>query len=296
MKPYRSMLFVPGQMTSWVEKGIAAGADALILDLEDAVPADSKQEAREAVVQTIASLRDRETKCDLWVRPNSLDSGLMGVDLEAVVGPGLAGLFLPKIFTPLDVVRADALVTHFERRSGLAPESVRLIVALETASAMAQCEQIATASPRVGSLLGATGPDADVGRALGFEFTPEGLETLYLRSRVVLACRAAGLSHPLCGVWQDLHNIEGFRSFAEDNRQLGYRGILLIHPSHVAPANDVFTPSVETVELYRKLIAAFRGAEAKGSGAVDFQGQHVDLAHVKTAEDVIELAEAIRDR
>ncbi|MBV9921232.1 MAG: CoA ester lyase, partial [Pseudonocardia sp.] len=121
----------------------------------------------------------------------------------------------------------------------------------------------------------------------------EGLETLYLRSRIVLAARAASLHHPIGGVWQDLADLDGLRRFAEDNRRLGYRGLALIHPSHVAVANEVFTPSPETVAHYRRMIDAFRKAEAEGHAAVDFEGQHIDLAHAKTAEGVIALADAI---
>jgi citrate lyase subunit beta/citryl-CoA lyase len=287
------MLFIPGQKPSWVDKGVAAGADALILDLEDSVPAGMKDEARDAVAETLRTKGAAGPGSDLWVRPNPLVSGLLGADLEAVVGPGLAGLFVPKVFTALDIVRIDALVSHLEQRKGLEPESIPLIVSLETATSMAQCENIAAAAPRVASLLGATGPDADVGRELGFEFTPQGYETLYLRSRIVLACRAAGLHHPVCGVWQDIQDQDGFRTFAEDNRRLGYRGIVLIHPSHVAAANETFTPPPEKVAFYREMIAAFHAAEANGHAAIDFHGQHVDLAHVKTAQGVIDLAEAV---
>jgi citrate lyase subunit beta/citryl-CoA lyase len=286
------MLFMPGHKRDWVDKGIASGADALILDLEDSVPAALKGEARHGVADTLQE-KAGVGRADLWVRPNSLVSGMFGADVEAVVGPGLAGLFLPKVFTALDVVRIDAIVSHLEQRNGLEPESIGLIVTLETASSMAHCEDIAAAVPRVGALLGATGPDADVGRELGFEFTPRGEETLYLRSRVVLACRAAGLHHPLCGLWQDIHDVDGFRTFAEDNRRLGYRGIVVIHPSHAAAANEIFTPSPARVAFYREMIAAFHAAEADGHAAIDFQGLHVDLAHVKTAQSVIDLAEAV---
>ncbi|MDQ0382539.1 MULTISPECIES: HpcH/HpaI aldolase/citrate lyase family protein [Amycolatopsis] len=292
MKPYRSLLFVPGHKPTWADKALASGTDAVILDLEDSVPAGDKADARKTVAETLDRLADA-ARADLWVRPNSSVSGLLGADLEAVVRPGLAGLFLPKVFDAQEIVRIDAVVSHLEEREGLAPGSVGLIVSYETAVSMAHCEEIATASPRVASLLGATGPNADVGRELGFEFTPAGLETLYLRSRIVLAARAAGLHHPLAGVWQDIRDLDGFRRFCEDNRGLGYRGMVCIHPSHVAVANEVFTPSPEKVEFYRRMIDAFRKAEAEGSAAVDFEGQHIDLAHVKTAEGVIELAEAV---
>ena len=295
MKPYRSMLFVPGHKADWADKAIASGADAIILDLEDSVPAGEKGQARKTVRDTIDRLDAANVPAGVWVRPNSADSGLMGADLECVMTRGLDGLFLPKVFTAREVVGIDAVVSHIEQREGLERASVGLIITFETAASMAHCEEIAAASPRIASLLGATGPNADVGRELGFEFTPEGLETLYLRSRIVLACRANGLHHPLAGLWQDIADIAGFRRFAEDNRRLGYRGIVLIHPSHVAPANEVFTPTAEKVEYYRRMILAFREAEAQGSAAVDFEGQHIDLAHVKTAEGVIELARAVTE-
>ncbi|MEV6895562.1 CoA ester lyase [Kribbella sp. NPDC051137] len=294
MKPYRSMLFVPGHKPTWAEKGIASGADALILDLEDSVPPADKDAARMTVRETIGRLRETGVRADIWVRPNSADSGLQGADLEQVVVPRLAGLFLPKVFTAREVVGIDAVVSHLEEREGLEHESVGLIISYETAVSMAHCEEIAAAAPRIASLLGATGPNADVGRELGFEFTPAGLETLYLRSRIVLAARANGLHHPVAGVWQDIADLEGFRRFAEDNRRLGYRGMVVIHPSHVAPSNEVFTPSDETVDFYRRLIDAYREAEARGSSAVDFEGQHIDLAHAKTAEGVLALADSLR--
>jgi citrate lyase subunit beta/citryl-CoA lyase len=287
------MLFVPGHKSSWAEKAVAAGADAVILDLEDSVPAGDKGTARTTVRETIGRLAAQNVRADLWVRPNSFDSGLFGADVEAVLGAGLTGLFLPKVFSAEEIVRIDAVVSHIEQRDGLPAGSIGLIVSFETAVSMAHCEEIAAASPRVSSLLGATGPNADVGRELGFEFTPAGLETLYLRSRIILAARAAALHHPVSGVWQDIANLDGLRRFAEDQRGLGYRGLVLIHPSHVAVANEVFTPSAETVEFYRRMIDAFRKAEAQGSAAVDFEGQHIDLAHAKTAEGILDLADAI---
>ncbi|WP_426518149.1 HpcH/HpaI aldolase/citrate lyase family protein [Diaminobutyricibacter sp. McL0618] len=293
MKPYRSMLFVPGHKPSWADKGLASGADALILDLEDSVPGDDKDGARPIVAETIDRLHQDKVRADIWVRPNAEVTGVQGLDLEAVVRPGLAGLFLPKVFDADEIKRIDAVVTHIERRDGLKPGGVELIVSYETAVSMAHCEEIACASPRIASLLGATGPSADVGRELGFEFTARGLESLYLRSRIVLAARAAGLHHPVAGVWQDIRDLEGARQFTLDQKQLGYRGLVCIHPSHIAIANEVFTPTPEDVDLSRRVIEAFHRAEAAGSAAVEFEGQHIDLAHAKTAQGIIDLAEAI---
>ena len=293
MKPYRSMLFVPGHKPTWAEKGAASGADAIILDLEDSVPPQDKESARALVRDTIARLRKEGVRAEIWVRPNSADSGLQGADLEAVIVPGLAGLFLPKVLDAKEVVGIDAVVSHIESRVGIDADTVELIISYETAWSMAHCEEIAAASPRIGSLLGATGPNADVGRELGFEFSLQGLETLYLRSRILLAARSNGIHHAVSGVWQDIHDLEGCRRFAEDQRKLGYRGLVAIHPSHVAIANEVFTPSEAVVEEARRLIQAYRDAEAAGHSAVTFDGQHIDLAHAKTAEGLIALADSL---
>ncbi|GEM31281.1 CoA ester lyase [Nocardia neocaledoniensis NBRC 108232] len=294
MKPYRSMLFVPGHKAAWADKGIASGADALILDLEDSVPPADKVAARDVVAATIDRLAAEGARPDLWVRANPDETGLLSGDLEAVVRPGLTGLFLAKIYYARDIVRLDAVLSHIERLRGIPDGAVQLFVCFETAQSMADCEAIAAASPRVASLLGATGPNADAGRELGIEFTEEGLETLYMRSRIVLAARSNGLDHPMVGVWQDIRNIDGCRRFCEDNRRLGYRGLVAIHPLHVAVANEVFAPSNEAVDEARRLIAAFEEAQAGGSAAVDFEGQHVDIAHVKTARALIALAESVR--
>lgn len=293
MKPYRSMLFVPGHKPTWAEKAVATGADAIILDLEDSVPPQDKESARGQVRETIARLREAGSRAEVWVRPNSAGSGLQGLDFEAVLVPGLAGFFLPKVIDSREIVGIDAVVSHLEQRQGLAAGSVELIITFETAHSMARCEEIAGASPRIASLLGATGPGADVGRELGFEFTTEGLETLYLRSRIVLAARSNGLHHPVAGVWHDVADVDGCRSFAVDQRKLGYRGLVCIHPSHVAVANEVFTPPAEVVERYRRMAEAYYKAEAEGHSAVDFEGQMIDLAHARTAQGMLDLADSL---
>lgn len=288
MKPLRSLLFVPGHRESWVDKAITSGADGLILDLEDSVPDHLKSEARGEVARSIDRLRQRETKVGVYVRLNALDTGLSGDDIESVAIPGLHGFVLPKTYGPDDIVRFDALVTHYETRNGVDPGTLEFICSLETAQAYASCEQIAGASPRVATLFAGTARDADVSRAIGFQFTPGGLETLHLRSKAVLAARSHGLEFPLVGVWQDLSDVEGARNFSQQNRELGFRGQVLIHPSHVDIANEIFSPSQFEIDFYRGMIEAFEQAEANGAAAVSYEGMHVDYAHIKSARDVLE--------
>lgn len=293
MKPYRSMLFVPGHKSSWAEKAVNAGADAIILDLEDSVPPADKEQARHTVKETLRRLAEADIRADVWVRVNSVESGHFGADVEEVVAESVTGILMPKVYTAREVQDVDAVLGHLESVRGLGNRQIQLMLSLETAESMNTVEEIAASTPRLVCMLGATGPNADVGRELGFEFTPQGLESLYIRSRILLASRANGMDHPISGVWQDISDLDGLRKFALDARGLGYRGLALIHPSHVAITNEVFTPPADYVAYCRRLTEAFHKAEAEGHAAIDFEGQHVDIAHVKTAEAILELADSI---
>lgn len=290
MKPVRSLLFVPGHRGTWVEKAIAKGVDGVILDLEDSVPTDLKAEARAEVAHSITRVRENGSDISVYVRLNPLDTGLTGDDIAAVALPGVNGFALPKLMGRDDIIRYEALVGHFEAKNDVAPGTIEFIANLETAESYAVCEEIAVASPRIATLFAGTARDADVSRSIGFTFTPGSQETLYLRSRAVLACRSAGLGFPLVGVWQDLEDTEGARNFSLMNRELGFRGQVLIHPSHIDVANEVFSPSAFEVDFYTRMIETFEKAEADGAAAVVYEGMHIDYAHIKTAREVLAYA------
>ena len=282
MVPYRSILFVPGHKPAWIDKALAAGADCVVLDLEDSVPADLKAGARQTVADSIRAIRERDQRVGLFVRVNPLDSRMTGADLEAVVVPGLTGVFAPKISTATDVLRYDALLDHFETRNGVT--GLEYIVPVEMIGAIHNAREIASASPRVGAMIGPTAEHADIARAVGYQWTPEGLETLYLRSRVLLACREAGI-HPLTGLWEKLDDLAGLKTFAATGRQLGFRGMVVIHPSHVAVVNEAFSPTAEDIAFHEGLVAAYEEAAAAGHGAVRYRGVHIDKAHADTARE-----------
>ncbi|WP_308196620.1 HpcH/HpaI aldolase/citrate lyase family protein [Caballeronia zhejiangensis] len=296
MRLMRSLLFVPGHRETWPAKAVASGTDGVILDLEDSVPANLKAEAREIVASSIRALASGDKKVGIYVRLNSLESGLAGDDIERVTIKGLDGFLLPKTYGEKDIIAFDALVSHYERRNGVPLGTVEFVLSLETAQAYAACERMIAASPRVATLFAGTARDADVSRSIGFQFTPDGFETLYLRSRALLATRAAGLEFPIVGLWQDLNDPEGARRFAEQNRQLGFRGQVLIHPSHVAMVNEIYSPSADDVVFYAGMIEAFEKAEAQGIAAVSYEGHHIDYAHVKTAREVLALHKSIVER
>ncbi|MDR7303936.1 HpcH/HpaI aldolase/citrate lyase family protein [Haloactinomyces albus] len=290
MQPYRSVLFLPGHRPSWVDKALRAGPDAIVLDLEDSVPESEKVGARATVASSIERLAAEQTAPDVLVRVNPLDTKLTGGDLEQVMVPGLTGIFAPKIEQATDVLRYDALLDHFETRNGVS--GLEYIVPVETVRAIHECREIAGASPRVGAMIGPTAEHADIARAVGYEWSPEGTETLYHRSRILLACREAGI-HALTGLWEKLSDTDGLAEFARRGRQLGFRGMIAIHPSHVATINEAFTPSDEDVEFYRGIVDTYEKATADGTGAVRYRGTHIDKAHYDRALAWLERAERI---
>lgn len=291
MHPYRTILFVPAHKPHWADKALASGADCVVVDLEDSVPHDLKAEARTTTRETLARLRAQRPEVGLFVRPNALETKQAGADLEAVVCPELDGLFTPKIKDATDVLRWETLIDWFEARNDAS--GLEMIIPVEMVDAITNCFEIAGASPRVGAMIGPTSEHADIARAVGFRQSREGSETLYLRSRILLACRQYGL-HALTALWEDLGDLDGLRQFADYGLQLGFRGQIVIHPSHVETVNDVYTPSDEEVAYYEDLVATMDAAVAAGQGAVRFRGQHIDLAHADKARDWLAHAKLVR--
>lgn len=288
MKPYRSLLYVPGNKPAWMEKALNYGADCLILDLEDSVPAAEKTAARPLVKAAITALKAKGQSVN--VRINPFDTGLTLDDIEGVLCPELNGVSLPKVETVADMMQLDALLTHVEKRKGMTPGSIETPLACETAKGMRNIYDIATACPRVKRVSIAAGPGGDAARAIGYQWSKEGTETLFLRSRTILESRAAGIQYPTISSWWNIKDLEGLERDARFNRQLGFRGMTVIHPSHVPIVNKVFTPTAEEVAFYEGLIAAMEAARKAGTAAVTYKGDMVDEAMVKTAEEMLALA------
>jgi citrate lyase subunit beta / citryl-CoA lyase len=287
MKPVRSFLFVPGNKASWIEKSVACKADALILDLEDSVPPAQKAEAREIVKSKLEWLAGQKQRT--WVRINRSPHLYDFDDILAVVSPHTEGIFVSKPIGPEDVDTVSSMLSEAEYRKGLPVGSTRVIPLLETARSLQFAHEIALRE-RVPAIVGATAKNADVARALNTVWSPEGRETLYLKSRIVMAARAAG-KLPIGGIWQQVHDLEGLRKFSEEDRALGMAGELALHPSNVTVINQLFSPSAEQVAYYRGMIDALETAQAQGRASTIYDGEHIDIAHVKTAREIIALAE-----
>ncbi|KCV30518.1 HpcH/HpaI aldolase/citrate lyase family protein [Bordetella bronchiseptica MBORD678] len=288
VKPIRSFLFVPGNKESMLDKAALAKADALILDLEDSVPPAEKLAARELVARKIPALIAQGQR--IWVRINRSAHIYDLDDILAVAQPGVEGVVISKPWGPEDVYMASSMIAEAETRANLPLGSIGLIPLLETARSMQLCYEIAQ-MPRVVGIVGATAKNADMGRALKFVWTPEGRETEYLKSRVVMAARAAG-KQAIGGIWQQIKDLEGLARSSAFDRQLGMSGELALHPMQVETINRTYTPTAEDVAYYQGMIDALDAAQAQGRASVMYDGEHIDIAHVKTAHEVIALARA----
>jgi citrate lyase subunit beta/citryl-CoA lyase len=293
MWPIRSALFVPAHRRDWVAKAIRVSPGAAVLDIEDSVPPQFKAQAMGYLKEEIAELK--AAGVGAFVRVNPLHDGT-GQEITAAVTEGLTAIVLPKVASPDEIRQLHDLLSYAEGRAGVAHGSVGILPLPETAEGMHDACGIARASTRVRGIHGAlSGPvSGDFARAFGFRATEEGIEQLYLGSKLVLDSRAAGAMYPIAGIFgtaqDDLSAVERLIRRARD---LGYTGVAVMHPSHVAIANAVFRPTPEEVAYFEGLLAAFEAAEKAGLGAVSYQGAMVDYAMLPLAREV--LAEARRN-
>lgn len=283
MRALRSVLFVPGHKADWITKALASEADGIIIDLEDSVPEPDKALARANAREAILAYRGDKA---LLVRPNGLETPFFADDLLTVTVEGLDAYLLPMLTSRDDVVAFGSVIAAGEIANGLARGTVEVVPSFETAASIENAAEILS-GPRVGGAMAAAAKDADVSRSVGFRWTADGGETLYLRSRILMAARALDLRMIVLGLWQDVRDLDGMRAFAAANAGLGYTGQVLIHPSHAAIANEEYGMDDARADYYRRLIAAFEAGLAGGNGAVSFEGEHIDLAHANNARELL---------
>ena len=290
--PLRTLLFAPGNRPRMLQKVGQCGADAVILDLEDAVPISEKEATRQAVREAV----DAIDTCPVYVRVNPLvattgfSQPIGEADLAAVVRPGLAGIILPKVESPDDLRRADTLLQELETQHGLAPGSVDVIPIIETALAVQRAYDIAASGTRVKRLAFGAG---DFTRDIGVAWSRREIESQYARSALVVASRAAGLEPPLDTVWVDLRDQRGLTHSARTAKQLGFQGKMAIHPSQVEPINTVFSPSAAEIDFATRVVDAFTQAEADGLASIQLDGQFIDYPIVESAQRVLAMAAAL---
>ncbi|MEM9435998.1 MAG: CoA ester lyase [Pseudomonadota bacterium] len=309
----RSELAVPGSQPQMFEKAAASDVDVIFLDLEDAVAPDEKVQARKNIIEGLNEI-DWGTKT-MSIRINGLDTHYMYRDVVDVVeqaGARLDLIMVPKVGTASDVYAVDMMLTQIEDAMGLG-KRIGLEHIIETALGMQNVSEIAAASKRNESLhfgvadyaastrarttiIGGVNPDysvlTDPSEADGSRETHWGDMWHYALARMVVAARANGL-RPIDGPFGDFQDADGYRAAAKRAAVLGCEGKWAIHPSQIALANEVMSPSDAEITKAKRILEAMAEAEAAGKGAVSLDGRLIDYASIRQAEVLVEKAKQI---
>ena len=287
----RSVLFVPGNNMRMIAKAVTVPADAIIFDLEDAVPMTDKTTARIMVRDSIGVFETAGH--NVLVRLNALSTNITEEDIKFVAIKGLNGVVLAKTESSSDITALQSMLEKVEREKGLEIGSISIIPQLESAKGIINAYDIATAAERViGVAFGSGDYYRDLGRSVG-SWSPDQIELLYARCHIVNASVAAGVQ-PIDTVFFGLlTDKEGFIRETRMVMRLGFKGKLLIHPSQIEAANEILSPSSEETEHARRLVAAFEEAQEKGLGAISFEGKMVDYMNYTQAKELVEQDELV---
>lgn len=287
----RSMLFVPGDSERKLAKGQASGADALVLDLEDAVAAERTAIARSMVCDFLRAHSDR-SRLQLWVRINPISTPKALPDLAAIVAGAPDGILLPKVDSAGDVILADHYLSALETREGVGAGTIGIIaVATETPASMFSLGGYTGCSPRLaGMTWGAEDLPAAVGASTNQDERGE-LDFTYrlARSLCLLGATAAGIQ-PIDTVFVNFKDPEGLRKESLAAMRAGFTGKIAIHPDQVGVINEAFTPGAEDIAHAKRVVEAF----AKGVGTVALDGMMLDMPHLKQAQRILSMAAARR--
>jgi citrate lyase beta subunit len=295
----RSVLAVPASKWKMVERGSLSKADLFFLDLEDAVAPDSKGDARKNVVRAVKELdwQGRPT----FYRMNSLDTPYFYRDVIEIVeeaGDRLDLILVPKVERPEDLAALDTLLTSVELNTGLEKNKVKLEAQIETALGLTNIDAIAQATPRLEALHFGPGdyaasirmPQISIGTMDEWDEAYPGHRFHYAMHRIVVAARANAL-RAIDGPAADYRDEEGLRKSCLRARSLGFDGKWCIHPEQVEIVNEVFSPAEGEIEWAKKVVSAYEEANAAGSGAISVNGQMIDAASIKMAQNTLDLAE-----
>lgn len=285
---FRSLIFVPGNSTRFVEKAKTLAADIICFDLEDSVPENEKDAARRIVAETLLARRQEYSGGHVYVRTNSPGSGLVPDDLKAVLQKGIDGIVVPKVNDAYEVfeIKKHIVMLEKERKT----DKIALMPSIETARGVVNAYLIASADERIKALIFGVFDFLYDMRLDYDEHDPLGYS--YVRAKIPVDARAAGIL-AIDAIWQKINDIGGLIKDATMARRLGYSGKSIIHPSQIEPVHKVFRPSKNEVEWAKKVVQALGEAMKKGTGrgAVRLEGKMVDAVHYKQAKAILDAAD-----
>jgi citrate lyase subunit beta/citryl-CoA lyase len=284
----RSLLFVPGNKPSMLEKALGLKPDAFVPDMEDSVPAAEKANARE----TIASLLPRLAATGIPVIPrvNSLDTEWLEADLAAVVGPHVFGISVGKVRRAGDIAAISRVIGKLETRASMPQGKLHLVPWIETAEAIVNVAEICRASERIAAV--AFGGE-DFTNDMGVERLEDDAQIAYARQSLCVAARAAHVL-ALDTPYFKLRNPDGLRDNSLRAKSIGFKGKFAIHPEQIDALNECFSPSAQEVAHAERVVAAYEEAERRGRASTSLDGWVIDVPVVKRARALLELARRAR--
>ncbi len=285
---FRSLLFVPGNNPRFLEKSKILKSDIICLDLEDSVSLNEKPLARKLIREFLSKrFTNKEKDSNFFVRINSIDSDLYTEDLKSIIVNGLDGIVIPKTNNSSEVNKVTEIITDFEKKNNLEQNSLKLIPSIESAKGVINTFNISESSERIISVLFGVF-DYLYDMHLEYkEFNDLGYQ--YARSKIPVDARAAGIE-AMDGIWQKIDNIDGLIQDSEMAKQLGYSGKSIIHPSHIEPIHNIFSPSKSELEWAEKVVHALYDSveHGHGKGAIRLDGKMIDAVHYKQAKLILE--------
>jgi len=281
LRARRTLLYVPGSDWRKMEKAAGLGADCVCLDLEDGVAPASKAEARTLITKVLSELDFGRS--ERLVRVNAADSGLQAEDLQLARHPNLQGIVLPKAANAAEVQAAGAVLQQAEQQRNLAPNTLSLLVQIESAMGVVNLKEIAGADAHLAALVfGSEDFASDVGAIR----TPEAEEIFYARSAVATYAAAFGLQ-AIDMLHVNFKDSAGLFRLAAQGARLGYSGMQIVHPDQIAPVVAAFTPSAEEVQWAQRVVDGYEQHAAEGRGAFALDGKMIDMPLVKAAQRVL---------
>jgi len=278
---FRSLIFVPGNNTKFLEKAKNLQADIVCFDLEDSVPDEEKKNARK-LIQTALKSRSLYS-ASIFVRTNSPKSGKIPDDLTEVIQGGLDGIVIPKVNNVGEMKKIEKILLSLEKKHKLKP--IQVIPSIESAEGVVNTFNIASCSKRITAVIFGV---FDLFNDLGIEYTkdPEGAK--YSRSKIPVDARAAGIP-AIDAIWQDLKDIQGFEKDCNFGKSLGFAGKSLIHPDQIATTHKIFHPSKTEIQWAEKVYKSYLDSIKKGKGAITIDGKMIDEVHFKQAKTLLEI-------
>ena len=278
---FRSLIFVPGNNSRFLEKAKTLSADVVCFDLEDSVPDSEKKNARKLIKDALKTRSQYSS--EVYVRTNSPISGKIPDDLKEIVQKGIDGIVIPKVNNSKELKKIEKTLSILEKKQKIRP--IGLVPSIESAEGVYNTYEIASASKRISAVVFGV---FDLLNDLGIEYTKQSEGAKYSRAKIPLDARAAGV-YALDAIWQDLKDEKGLIEDCKIGKTLGYVGKTIIHPDQISITHQAFHPNKIEIEWAKKVCTIYEKSTKKGKGATTVDGKMIDEVHYKRAKALLQL-------